>query len=51
MATDEQRKYYINKICSICVNRNNCDKTKFICVEVYDKTSMKCLQYECDKKD
>lgn len=47
--TDEQKSYYIDNICNLCVNKDNCDKDKFISTNIYDKLSIKCLNYELDK--
>ena len=45
---DEQRQYYIDKVCSVCLNRDECDRTKFISSDAYDRFTMKCLWYEFD---
>lgn len=49
--TDEQRAYYIDKVCSLCKNRDKCNKDKFILTEIYDRVSIKCLSYEYENNN
>ena len=42
---------YISKICSLCKKRETCPKDKFSKYSIYEKTSMRCPEYEYDRPD
>ena len=44
--TDEQSKYYIQNVCTLCNNYDTCNKDRFIKVEIADKSSIKCIGYD-----
>jgi len=47
--TDEQRQYYIDKVCSVCARRDECDKSKFTYSDAYERVSLRCLLYKFDE--
>ena len=48
--TEEQKTYYIDKVCSVCSNNNTCNKNKFISTSIYERLSIRCLDYNYKNK-
>lgn len=43
---DEQRIAYKRLVCSICKNRDHCEKTQIKITTFQEKTKMRCMDYE-----